>query len=127
MSIRAIKLDEVKEIMSRVLGSEILKKYELDQQNEIRLALNAVLLANRNAVLFTYGKIPDEMFGDGLLVREINLLEVTGKPCHPAKLYRELENLLCNCLSEGGTDFMAADYREVIVKIMHHLNRRCRW
>ena len=121
MSIRAIKLNEVKEIMSQTLGSKILKRKNLDQRNEIRLALNAVLLANRSAVLFTYGTVPKEMYGEELRIREINLLDVISKPANPGQIYLDLENLLHNCISEGGTDFMPQRYRQVIEDILHQL------
>jgi len=123
MGIRAIKLDEVQEIMGRIIGSGILQKKNPDQVNEVRLALNVVLLANRNAVLFSYGQIPEEMFGDDLPFREINLFKVNGKPSHPEELCRDLENLLHNCFSDGGTDFMPARYRNVIKNLLRQLKR----
>ena len=103
MGIRAIKLEEVKEIMSQILGSKILQVNHLDRQNEIRLALNAALLANRSASIFSFGTV----------------LAARGRKSEIQEL--RLEDLLLNCISEGGTDFMPSRYREVIEKLVHRL------
>ena len=120
MGIRAIKLEEVKEIMSQILGSKILQVNHLDRQNEIRLALNAALLANRSASIFSFGTVLAAR-GRKSEIQELRLFKVKPKPSKPARLRQELEDLLLNCISEGGTDFMPSRYREVIEKLVHRL------
>jgi hypothetical protein len=124
MSVRPIMLEEIKEIMGRILGSRVMEWLNSEYNSEVKLALNAVLVANRNAALFTYGYTAQDMFGDEYQVKELNDLYALPKPANPGQLYDDLGNLLYNCISNGGTDFLPENYRDVIEGIRHQLARQ---